>query len=339
MPTKPGVAYFGSHINKHKSGWLDTLREVSARGGNAAQIFVASPIGKMSASTLESLHTNAADIKEYLRLHDMKLFIHSPYTLNFAKDPVAEKPYWIEAILKELRVADAMGAQGCVLHLGKAVGHSQNIAETHMFNNVSEVCKALAATPSNRAKLLIETSSGQGSEILPTLDNDLSGLAGWFKRFPAKCKEHIAFCVDTCHIFAAGYDISTPAKASKFFEQWDALIGLQYLALVHFNNSVHGYGERKDRHACIQYGKIAIEGLVAFAKQAMDLRIPVILETPAGPDEIVVLKAITNAHNITEAIDAVHSVKLTSAVKLPSIETKADSTKGKIVFKSTPKKN
>lgn len=282
--------FIGSHVNKNKRGWIASLEEITSYGGNAAQIFISSPIGKMSDASIAHLREIAPDIKAYLKKHAMKLFIHSPYTLNFAKDALTEKPYWIDAMITELQLAEEIGAEGCVLHLGKAVSLTQDEAEDNMLKNV---CTLMEKSTSN-AKLFIETSAAQGTEILATRNTSLDALATFYKKIPEVHTKRISFCVDTCHIWAAGYDISTHEHVRSFFKEWKEKIGMDRLGVIHFNNSVHGLDSRKDRHACIEYGAIPVDGLKAFARETMARykHIPLILETPSGPQEISVLREI-----------------------------------------------
>ena len=188
-------------------------------------------------------------------------------------------------MIREIGIADAIGADGCVLHLGKAVSDTLEHAIDHMYNNICAVIDAIQ-TQSISAKLFLETSSGQGTEIL----HRIKDLAAFWKRFPKKYHSHLALCVDTCHIWAAGCDISNVANVDMFFETWEKDIGIKHIGVVHLNNSVHDCGARKDRHACIQYGKIPIDGLQAFYRVCVRHNIPCVLETPEGVDEIAVLR-------------------------------------------------
>lgn len=288
--------YYGSHVSKHKRGWMASLQEIKSKGGNAAQIFLSSPIGRMSVSSAAEIRAQAGAIKTFLRDNDMRLFVHSAYTLNFSKDPTKEHPYWIDAMIQELKLADMIGAEGCVLHLGKAVSCTHTEAENNMYDNVCRVLDAIMPECAS-VKLFLETSSGQGTEILPTLNNDLTALATFFKRFDDKYHTHLSLCVDTCHIFAAGYDIGSRVAAGKFFEDWTKHIGMKHMGLVHFNNSVHILGSRKDRHACIEHGQIHLDGLASFGELAVQHGVPLVLETPSGPDEIHIVARLVASKN------------------------------------------
>ena len=281
------MSLVGSHVTKSKRGWIDSLGRVKSLGGSVAQIFISSPIGKMSEKTLTELRTDGHLIREWAHANGMTLFIHSPYTLNFAKDPMKESPYWVRALITELEVADIIGAKACVLHMGKAVGQTVQMATDLMYTNVKTVLDTMRER-NIKARLLLETSAGQGTEILTTIQE----LSAFFARFDTVHHKNLGFCIDTCHIYASGYDIDTPSSVDAFFRQWNDAIGLRHVHLVHFNNSVHPRGSRKDRHACLEHGKIPVSGLQAFGARALQHGIPIVLETPEGETEIPVALSI-----------------------------------------------
>lgn len=286
--------YYGTHIGKSAKGWLDTLQKAYDSGINAVQIFVGNPMGgKLSEKTEIAYTTTALSIRDFLETKEMKLFIHSPYVLNFAKDPFIEYPYWVDAMLRELKIAEAMGAKGSVLHMGKAVNHTSAEGAELMYQNVKHLLLCIRENKMT-VKLFLETSAGQGSELFPTKNGSLQDLADFFERFDTIDKVNLGLCVDTCHIFAAGYDISTPEQARAFYTEWENKIGIQHLGLIHFNNSVYGCGSRKDRHACIQHGAIGIAGLLHFLQLGFERGIPAILETPGALEDISILKAVSH---------------------------------------------
>jgi deoxyribonuclease IV len=303
--------YFGGHIPREKGGLTKTLNKILEGGGNSLQIFAGNPhSGKVPKADYLS---QGPEVKAFMQTHNMKLFIHSPYILNFAKDPGAEQPYWIESLWDELEIADALGAEGCVLHMGKSVKNSVEEAERFMVENLRTVVQRLRAA-GIKAKVLVETAAGQGTELFATKDGTLDELARLFAKFSPEEKKHIGFCVDTCHIFAAGYDISTPQQVVGFFNEWEAKIGLRHLNVVHLNNSVKDLGSGVDRHACLAYGKIPIDGLATFISRAYSRSIPVILETPAPYQEIAYLRQAAHMIMTSAATDSKGS---TALIRLP----------------------
>ncbi|CAM0117712.1 deoxyribonuclease IV [Rhabdochlamydiaceae symbiont of Dictyostelium giganteum] len=126
-------------------------------------------------------------------------------------------------------------------------------------------------------RLLIECTAGQGS----TVGYSLEQLGFLISRLHQKLK--IGICVDTCHIFAAGYDISTEEGWNKVLKEFDAKVGLEHLYALHVNDSLKPLGSRVDRHACLGEGFIGIECFKAMMKHPSLVHIPKYLETPEGP--------------------------------------------------------
>lgn len=278
--------YFGGHIPREKGKLVNTLQKLFDAGGNTLQIFVGNPYG--SKLNKKDYLDQGEEVKAFLKAHHGRIFIHSSYTLNFAKSASDEKPYWIDALWEELQIADALGADGCVLHMGKAVKRDLADAQTNMVENLKVVIGRMMKH-NTKARIFVETSAGQGSELYPTRDNSIQPLKEFYSRFTSEEKKHIAFCVDTCHIFAAGYDIRTPQQVDAFFKTWREEMGIKTLAVVHLNNSVKDLGSSVDRHACLAYGKIPIEALATFTAHSYYHGIPVILETPAPLEEVAYL--------------------------------------------------
>ncbi|MGR3912899.1 MAG: deoxyribonuclease IV [Candidatus Rhabdochlamydia sp.] len=126
-------------------------------------------------------------------------------------------------------------------------------------------------------RLLIECTAGQGS----TVGYSLEQLGFLISRLHQKLK--IGICVDTCHIFAAGYDISTEEGWNKVLKEFDAKVGLEHLYALHVNDSLKPLGSRVDRHACLGEGFIGIECFKAMMKHPSLVHLPKYLETPEGP--------------------------------------------------------
>lgn len=276
-----------------KGGFPVTLQKMHKIGCKCIQVVVGSTIARMSEATFKKYMAEAKDVSSKLKELDMQLFVHSPYTLNFAKDPKSEVdgPYWIEALWKILLVCDAMGAVGCVLHMGKAVSLPVATAKQHFYDNLVQVINRMKANDMH-TKIIIETSAGQGTELYPTLSSTLDPLVEFFDQFTEDQRRYMGLCVDTCHIYAAGYDISTTQAADQFWSEFEEKIGLQHLTVVHMNDSVKALGSRVDRHAGLETGKIGLEGLTAFAKKGALYGIPLVLETPTCFRDIIVLRRI-----------------------------------------------
>jgi deoxyribonuclease-4 len=220
----------------------------------------------------------------------MKLIIHSPYSLNFARIPVInhKTSWWIKYLINEMHYASKMGAIGCVIHMGKQLELTKKMAIENMFESLTYV---INNTPKN-VKLILETSSGQGTELL----YNLKDLKYFYDMFSIKLKKRIKICIDTCHVFVAGYNLSKPNNVKQFFKFINKLFNIKNIILIQFNDAVYHYGSKMDRHAPIGKGKIGINGLSIFAKLAYKYNIPIVLETPSKnyKKEILLIKKILN---------------------------------------------
>lgn len=266
---------YGCHLSGQNI--FESIDELVLFKGNIMQIFVTNPMGRPAKDALEKYQKLGPKIKEYANKFNIKIVIHSPYTLNFAKEFNIES-YWINIILLDLRIAHEIGAIGCVIHVGKYLDLDINTATQNMYDSLKYIIGIIKKEKLN-VKLILETAAGQGTELFVTESNSIDELANFYHRFNKEEKSILKICVDTCHIFSAGFDISTKKKVRYFFILFDKMIGLENLALIHFNDSKTEYNSHKDRHEKIGRGKINLSGLAEFVKQAYRFKIPLVLET------------------------------------------------------------
>jgi len=289
--------FIGCHLSS--SNIFKSIDEVNKYGGNFIQIFVTNPMGRASVDSLKKYKEIGPDIKQYCENNLSKIVVHSPYVLNFAKS-FNEESYEIKRILLELRIAHEIGAIGCVIHVGKSLDLDINKATLNMFLSIKYILDIIRKEKLNTI-LILETAAGQGTELFVTEENTLDDLANFYHRFTKDDKKIFKLCVDTCHIFSGGFDIGSKKKVRYFFILFDKMIGLEYLALIHFNDSKTEYNSHKDRHEKIGKGHIALSGLAEFARQANRFKIPLCLEThgEAYTKEIPwILKIINKVKNL-----------------------------------------
>ncbi len=197
---------------------------------------------------------------------------HGSYLVNLAgKDDIRRKS--IAAMRDELDRCERLGIEYLVFHPGSHEQADEGIVL------VADALNEIVADCPGQTKILIETTAGQGNYLGRTFEQ----IAEILERLDRQ--ERFGVCLDTCHVFAAGYDIRTPSTYSKTIAEFDKIIGLERLPAIHLNDSVKGLDSRVDRHAHIGFGKI---GLQAFAEIVNDPRLadlPMILETPKGLDD------------------------------------------------------
>jgi len=271
--------FFGPHLHKQTS-ILNTLKIAKNDfGATSLQIFVGNPrSGRMSQKTFDQYKDEAINVREFLQNNNMRLVIHSPYVFNFAREPNTDDAFWINELWHELCLSQELGSIGCVLHMGKSVGLQRDIAEKNMIDSISIILNKMKSL-NMTTKLIIETSAGQGTELFTTENNSIEPLIRLWNSFDKELQKYLGFCIDTCHIHSAGYNIETTQAIDKLFEDFDKSIGLQNLLLIHLNNSSTKYNSHVDRHGTLKDGSIPTDSLLHFATKSFTYNIPVILET------------------------------------------------------------
>ena len=288
--------YYGAHFSISK-GIYKTIDEALDYGCNMLQIFVSNPMGRSkNDDKLNYYIEESLKIKKYIEERDIKIVIHAPYILNFAKIPEFGKneSWWLKTLWKELTISNYIHSIGVVIHVGKYLDLTIEDGKNNMYKSLKYIIEKMIEKK-YKTKIILETAAGQGTELLVTKNNDISEFAEFYNRFSKKEKKYIRLCVDTCHIFAAGYDIRKREQVNNFFKEFDEKIGIEYLALIHLNDSKTEYGKCVDRHENIGIGKIGLNGLKNVIKIAVMNKIPTILETPESSiEEIEMIKKIKN---------------------------------------------
>jgi deoxyribonuclease-4 len=196
---------------------------------------------------------------------------HDSYLINLAAPDDALYRKSIAAFADEVERAETLGLAYLVTHPGAHTGSGE---EAGLARVVAALDEAHARCPGYKVKVLLETTAGSGT----TLGGRFEHLAMVLDR--VRDPDRLAVCLDTCHVFAAGYALGTEAEYAATFQQFDDLIGLSRLKLFHVNDSLKPLGSRVDRHAGIGLGEI---GLEVFRRLVNDPRFrtrPMIIETP-----------------------------------------------------------
>jgi deoxyribonuclease-4 len=201
---------------------------------------------------------------------------HDSYLINLAApgDELFDKS--VDAFVVELERAEALGLSYLVTHPGAHVGSGDAAGLQRVVQGLNAAAERCAGF---QVQVLLETTAGQGT----TLGHRFEHLA--FLLQNVRHPERYGVCLDTCHIFAAGYPLGTVEEYESTFEEFDRVVGLNHLKVFHVNDSVKPLGSRVDRHAGLELGQI---GKTAFRMLATDPRFadhPMILETPKEGDE------------------------------------------------------
>ena len=196
---------------------------------------------------------------------------HSSYLINIASPDkeLNEKSY--KSLKEEMERCEMLKIPNLVLHPGSHVGTGEEAGIKRIIKNLNRLFKELK---DNNVCLLLETTAGQGSNLGYTFEQIAEMIDG------VKIQDHIGVCLDTCHIFAAGYPISDPKEYKQTMKKFDDIIGLDKLRIIHMNDSKKEFGSRRDRHEHIGKGHIGIEAFRNIVNDKRLKNIPMILETP-----------------------------------------------------------
>lgn len=265
--------YFGSH-NKVADGLINAAKEIKEAQGNFMQIFLSIPT---TQEALNKEKDNLLAFKKFLIDNDMKVVVHSNYTHNLARS-WDKYSWWLTNIEIEIEYAHLIGAIGVVIHFGKALDLSIEEAYNNMYSSLIYIHNKTSMYKDVR--IILETSTGQGSEICYKLEDLTHFYRKFIKNHNKELRDRIRLCIDSCHIFSAGYNLKTKTAVRLYVEAFEEMIGLRYIYLIHLNDCKVDVGCQKDRHENIGEGYIGLKGLQYFFKFFRKLNVPIVLETP-----------------------------------------------------------
>ena len=200
---------------------------------------------------------------------------HDCYLLNLAAPRAALWRKSVAAFRIEIERADRLGIPYLVTHPGAHLG----AGEAEGMARVAEALNQLhAASPSARVQVLLETTAGQGTSLGSRFEELAAILA------QVAHPDRVGVCLDTCHVFAAGYDIRSAEGYRRTLRELDACVGLRRLKAIHLNDSIQGLGSRVDRHTHIGQGRLGLEAFRLIVNDRRLFRVPMILETPKDND-------------------------------------------------------
>ena len=263
---------FGAHVSIAE-GIINAPKRASAVGAEVFQIFTKSPHGGKATPITDSL---AEDFRlALLEYHQYECYVHTPYYINFASSNNRIKYGSISAVRDDLERASKLGARYVMTHLGSA----RDLGRTEALRQVGEGISKALRNYRGTAELLLELTAGTGLIVGDTFAEMKKILNSLSKPAQRKCT---GVCFDTCHVFASGYDLRTPAAVSRTMANFAKELGLGKLKLFHFNDSKTELGSHRDRHEHIGQGKIGRGGFTAiinFAKEKLP-EVNAIIETP-----------------------------------------------------------
>ncbi len=261
----------GAHMPT-AGGPHNAITDGVAIGCRAVQIFTASPRQWRAASIKPEI---AEKFKAVVAESGLtKIIAHDSYLINLAAESGSEVLEKSRAAFRgEIERAEALGVNFLVSHPGAHGGAGEDIGIQRLIESLDVIH---AQTPGAKVRTALETTAGQGTYLGGRFEHLARIIQG------VQNPERLAVCLDTCHIFAAGYDIRTPETYAETMREFDEVIGLRWLQVIHANDSQKALGSHADRHAHIGEGEIGLEAFRLLVNDPRLAGLPIIVETPDG---------------------------------------------------------
>lgn len=268
----------GAHVSIAK-GFKKAAQISVDIGANTFQFFSRNPRGG------NAKEFNEKDMAAFQKIREEnnfgKLLAHAPYTMNLAAANEDTYEFAKMVIREDVKRMDSIGVEYICFHPGSHVGGGVEEGTRKIIEGLNQ-----AITGDENITVLLETMSGKGTEIGRSFEEIRAIIDG------VEHDERMGVCMDTCHIFSAGYDIVNDLDG--VLDEFDRVIGLDRLKTIHLNDSMMPFGKNKDRHAGIGEGEIGMKALLEVVNHPKLRDIPFFLETPYDDEghgrEIAMLK-------------------------------------------------
>lgn len=258
---------FGSHLSI-AGGMTNALAEARLLNLQTVQVFtrnqqqwVAPPLDPDAVAAFRA---------ELANLGFDQVVAHDSYLINLASADSELRLKSIAAFANELERCHQLGIKYLVTHMGAHGGSGEAVGLANIITSLRQVLLRAAGD----TIICLETTAGQGTCLGYKFEHIADVIAGVGEN------ARLAVCLDTCHILAAGYDITTTEGTEKVLAEFDRIVGLNYLRVMHLNDSKKPLGSRVDRHTHIGYGFVGLPAFAAICRNSRFAQIPKILETP-----------------------------------------------------------
>lgn len=266
-----GLPPLGAHVSI--AGGLHRAPERAARiGADALQLFTKAPQrwAERCVTEEEAAAFRAARETAGIRVAAS----HDSYLINLASPDPGLRVRSARAFRAELARCEILGLELLVTHPGNATGGDRDRA---LSQNAELVAEAMRAVP-GKTRVLLETTAGSGRSLGCSFEE----IAVLIDGLPSEARDRIGVCLDTAHVYAAGYDLR--GEYDAVLGRFDQIVGLERLALIHCNDSAAALGSRRDRHAEIGKGKLGERVFESLMRDERLAQVPRVLEIPKGSD-------------------------------------------------------
>ncbi len=255
----------GSHVSFTKDKqMLGSVLEALRYGANTFMFYTGAPQNTNRKSIDSKLTELAHNLMTNENINIKDVVVHAPYIINLANDKNYQ--FNVDFLTEEIKRVEALGVDKLVLHPGSHVGIGVDKGIENIILSLNACLKE-----DTRVTICLETMAGKGTEIGRTFEEIKRIIDG------VKYNSKIAVCLDTCHINDAGYDLN---DIDNVLQEFDNIIGLDKLKVLHINDSKNNRGAKKDRHENFGYGTIGFDNLMKVIYHDKLKDVPKILETP-----------------------------------------------------------
>lgn len=260
----------GSHVSmKGDLMYEGSVLEALSYNANAFMVYTGAPQNTIRKKIEDLNIDKAVRLMEANNLSFDNVIVHAPYIMNLANPDLEKRRFAISFLTTEIIRTDKMHAKQIVLHPGSAVGKDREEAIKWIGEGLNKV---IENTKDLKVKIALETMAGKGNEVGKTFE-ELKAIIDLVED-----KSRVSVCFDTCHVHDAGYDVKN--NFEEVLNEFDQIVGLQYISVVHVNDSKNELGAAKDRHENIGFGHIGYDALIEVIYNERLKDITKILETP-----------------------------------------------------------
>ena len=255
----------GSHVSfKKDTQLLGSVEETLSYNANTFMFYTGAPQNTNRYPINDELTKKALELMEDNNIDIKNIVVHAPYIINLANSKNFD--FNIRFLKEEISRVESLGVNKLVLHPGSHVGLGVDIGIQNIIDSLN-----IVLTSNTDVIVCLETMAGKGTELGKNFEELKMIIDG------VKLKDKIGICMDTCHLNDAGYDLS---DFETVLNEFDKIIGINYLKVIHINDSKNVIGAHKDRHDNIGIGSIGFDNLIKIIYHDKLKGIPKVLETP-----------------------------------------------------------
>ncbi|MGF1572569.1 MAG: deoxyribonuclease IV [Sumerlaeia bacterium] len=272
--TQNGNRFIGAHMSI-AGGVANAVLDAEKVSATALQLFVKNNNQWRGPALTEQMIADFFRERDRIGLHPHAIIAHAGYLINLASNKPDVHAKSLVALEDELKRCNQLQLAGLVLHPGSHLGEGREAG----IEKIAKSAKAiLHRQPQGTTKLLFENTVGNGTQ----LGSQFEDLRDILKAIDLP--ERTGVCLDTCHTYAAGFDLRTEETYNETMSKFDSIVGINQLCALHLNDSLYDLGMRKDRHEHIGKGFLGLEAFQFVLNDPRLKNIPMVLETPKEKD-------------------------------------------------------